>query len=299
MGDKKDRGLELEVSINDGACAIAKGISRVYPDIEIQYDVFHAIHEIGKEVNKAERMAYGLMKQEHNYSVRAQGKRPQEKTKVKLAEIKPKVENSIMFYDTLFILFAWFRELLGFSGYTLEETTLLIEFVLQEMETAAADSPSLLAECARIRKILPSLLSFIRRLTGSMEQRAQELGIPPEVFPLMYHQLRYSKKSRQYNELEYQIVMMLMNNYDNARLEFERLLVETKKASSLVENLNGRIRVYINIKRVIPTRFFVLLKVYFNTRCYRRSRLEERVGKSPLELLTGKPGITLFEALGF
>jgi hypothetical protein len=93
--------------------------------------------------------------------------------------------------------------------------------------------------------------------------------------------------------------LMLGERYSETRGEFECLLKRTKKASSLVENLNGRIRVFIEVKRIIPTDFFVLLKVYFNTRRIKRSRCNERKGKSPLELLTGSPQPEFLEALGY
>lgn len=132
-----------------------------------------------------------------------------------------------------------------------------------------------------------------------MEISALKLGIPVEAFRIMYRQLSFGTGTQQYQDMEYRLVMILMGKYDVARSEFQKLLNEIKKASSLVENLNGKIRNYINIKRVIPTRFFVLLKVFFNTRRYKRSRIDERVGKSPLELLTGKPQPEFLDALGY
>ena len=132
-----------------------------------------------------------------------------------------------------------------------------------------------------------------------MHDKAVSLNIQVDVFHTMYRQLAFGTQSQQYQDIEYQLVTMLMGKYDIVRNEFQNLLNETKKASSLVENLNGRIRTYINIKRVIPTRFFVLLKVYFNTCPYKRSRHKNRIGKSPLELLVGKPQPGFFEALGY
>lgn len=84
-----------------------------------------------------------------------------------------------------------------------------------------------------------------------------------------------------------------------ARREFNLILGRTKRASSLVENLNSRIRVYMNLKRIVPEKYFTLLKVYLNTRKYHRSRIPERVGKSPLELLTGKKYPEFLEVLGY
>jgi len=115
----------------------------------------------------------------------------------------------------------------------------------------------------------------------------------------MYRQLAYSVQSIEYFEIEYALWDMLKENYGMARELFAQQLKTVKKASSLVENLNGRIRKYMDVKRVVPTGFFVLLKVYFNTRRYKRSRCRERVGKSPLELLTGESHAGFLDLLGY
>ena len=81
---------------------------------------------------------------------------------------------------------------------------------------------------------------------------------------------------------------MLKEGYADGYLKVQEILEGVKRASSLVENLNGRLRPYMNLKRMVPEKFLTLLKVYFNTKRYRRSRKAERVGKSPLELLTGQ-----------
>ena len=71
----------------------------------------------------------------------------------------------------------------------------------------------------------------------------------------------------------------------------------TKRASSLIENLNSRIRVTMNAKRTVPANYFSLLQFYINTRKFHRSQKPERVGKSPVELMTGN-GMDFFESLG-
>ena len=299
MEDRKECGLELDTSINDGAAGLIAGVSKTYPEAEIQRDVFHGEYELGKEVSKVERKAYAGIKEEDDLRSRAAGKRPHQRTREKLEKAIPKAEEAIKAYDIINILYTWLKELFGFSGYSYEETVALVRFVLDEMEKAAADFPGLRKECEKIRKALPSLLSFINRLEKAMGQSAGELGIPFEAFQLMYRQLRFGITTQEYQDIEYQLVRMLMEKYNVARMEFQKLLRKIKKASSLVENLNGRIRDYIDIKRIIPTRFFVLLKVYFNTKRYKRSRCPERVGKSPLELLTGKPQPEFLEALGY
>jgi hypothetical protein len=254
---------------------------------------------MGKEISKLERKAYRLIKSEQALKDNLASKRPLEKNKEALQDIQPKVEDAIKQYDLIFILFTWLKELLSFSGYSKSETLDLAEWVLQEMDALSVNIPGLHGEITKVRKMLPSLLSFIGRLERGMEVLAKETGLPIEGFRLMYRQMSYRPGSRENNELLYKQVLVLGERYDEARKEFERLLNRTKKASSLVENLNGRIRVFIEVKRIIPCGFFVLLKVYFNTRPYKRSRCKERIGKSPLELLTGTQQPEFLEAVGY
>jgi hypothetical protein len=181
----------------------------------------------------------------------------------------------------------------------LNEAEALITFVLDEMEKVSEKFPGIKKEAEKIRNILPSLLSYISRLEKAFEICAESHGIPIEALRSMYRQLKYSEKSEEYYRIEYALWDMLKKDYSNARALFWQQLKTVKKASSLVENLNGRIRKYMDVKRVVPTDFFVLMKVYFNTKRYRRSRCPERVGKSPLELLTGEPHDDFFEVLGY
>jgi hypothetical protein len=299
LSDRKERGLELETSINDGGAGLMAGIPRVFPDVEIQADTFHAVYDMGREVSKLERKAYKLINGEYALEKNLESKKPRAKNKEALKEIQPKVTEAIKVYDLIYILYTWLKEMLSFSGYNMAETMLLTEWILDEMEELTSDNSSLHGECVKVRKLLPSLLSFIGRLERGIDDVSNKTGISAEAFHLMYHQLSYSPYSSENNEALSRQLNLLGERYTEARSEFESLLNTTKKASSLVENLNGRIRVFIEVKRVIPTRFFVLLKVYFNTRRYKRSRCKERIGKSPLELLTGRSQPQFLEALGY
>ncbi len=65
------------------------------------------------------------------------------------------------------------------------------------------------------------------------------------------------------------------------------------RASSMVENLNSRLR------RQLGTPYLGLLQFFLNHRTFLRSRCPERVGKSPAQLLTGKAHPHWLELLGF
>ena len=76
-------------------------------------------------------------------------------------------------------------------------------------------------------------------------------------------------------------------------------LKRTPRASSLVENLNCRLRNYFFLRRTLGNSYLGLLQYFLNHRCFMRSEVPEREGKSPKELLTGEPHPHWLELLGF
>jgi transposase InsO family protein len=71
------------------------------------------------------------------------------------------------------------------------------------------------------------------------------------------------------------------------------------RASSTVENLNSRLRNYFFLRRQLGPEYLSLLQFFLNHRRFLRSEHAGRVGKSPSELLTGKPHAHWLELLGY
>jgi CHAD domain-containing protein len=67
-----------------------------------------------------------------------------------------------------------------------------------------------------------------------------------------------------------------------------RIMARTPRSSSLVENLNSRLRNYFTLRRHLGSPYLNLLRFFLNHRRYMRSQLAERVGKSPRELMSGE-----------
>ncbi len=74
---------------------------------------------------------------------------------------------------------------------------------------------------------------------------------------------------------------------------------QTPRASSLVGNLNSRLRNYFFLRRQLGAPYLDLLRFFLNHRTFLRSRHPERVGKSPAELMTGQRPPHWLELLGF
>jgi hypothetical protein len=67
-----------------------------------------------------------------------------------------------------------------------------------------------------------------------------------------------------------------------------RAMAQTPRSSSLVENLNSRLRNYFTLRRHLGGPYMDLLQFFLNHRRFMRSRVAERTGKSPRELMTGQ-----------
>jgi hypothetical protein len=73
----------------------------------------------------------------------------------------------------------------------------------------------------------------------------------------------------------------------------------TVRASSVIENLNSRLRNYFFLRRQLGPDYLTLLQFFLNHRRFLRSERPERVGKSPAELLTGQSHPHWLEMLGY
>jgi len=67
-----------------------------------------------------------------------------------------------------------------------------------------------------------------------------------------------------------------------------RAMADTPRSSSLVENLNSRLRTYFTLRRHLGGSYLDLLRFFLNHRRFMRSRHAARQGKSPCELMTGQ-----------
>ena len=94
------------------------------------------------------------------------------------------------------------------------------------------------------------------------------------------------------------VVATLGSRYGVLREAVAELLGQVVRASSVIENLNSRLRSYFFLRRHLGADYLALLQFFLNHRRFVRSEHAERVGKSPAELLTGQSHPHWLELLG-
>jgi hypothetical protein len=91
----------------------------------------------------------------------------------------------------------------------------------------------------------------------------------------------------------------LRGRYHRVCADVQELSDRAMRASSQVENPNGRPRSYFFLRRQFGTDNRTLLQFFLKHRRYLRSEDPSRLGKSPADLLTGEPHAHWLELLGY
>jgi len=132
-----------------------------------------------------------------------------------------------------------------------------------------------------------------------LEEIAHGFDVPTELVRWVYELegIVRSEKRDPYRELN-------LREYLSAAFHpildaVQDVLAATIRASSIIENLNSRLRNYFFLRRHLNQHYLDLLRFFLNHRRFLRSEHPERAGKSPVEILTERAQPHWLEDLGF
>ena len=113
------------------------------------------------------------------------------------------------------------------------------------------------------------------------------------------HQLEANPNRPDYWQREADLHRRSHGRLHELRAAIESVRQRTVRASSVVENLNSRLRGYFFLRRQLGPEYLDGLRFFLNHRRFVRSDRPERTGHSPRELLTGQPHAHWLELLGY
>lgn len=296
----RDQGLSLNVSISDAGASLIKGVGDAFDGACFtQLDVFHSLRDLGDPISKLETRAYSLIEEMVRLEGVLNGPKPHQKTREKYALLSQEIDSILTLSDTLKTLKEMVRELLDFTGYSRRETESLLRWIVDEMKAAVMICKPL--KCISVHKLLHAIstfegrisksLSFIDYLMISFDNTAEQFGVNPEAVRLVYRIRNVIPFSQEYMFMHRRIQRLLHNStvsFDSLVQAVNSIVNASKKASSMIENVNSRLRTALNDSRGMSVYYLALLIMYLNTKDLRRSEIGERKGKSPYEMLTGE-----------
>jgi hypothetical protein len=301
-----DRGFAPKATVADFGSGLRAGHQEALPGCPCRGDVFHALHAIGPLVRYLENRAYEAidartkLERKQATAERRRGRKDQGLTS-KLSYARSAEAKAIALADEVALLAHWLRyDILSVAGPGYAIRRDLFDFVVAEL---CAREPACPHRIRPVRTMLENqgdnLLAFTVQLDRDLATLAQDwhisLATAREVLQVQclptWDPKRFSREAA--------LRETLRGRYHGVCADMRKLSDQVVRASSLVENLNSRLRSYFFLRRQLGKEYLTLLQFFLNHRRYLRSEDPNRIGKSPAELLTGEPHAHWLELLGY
>jgi hypothetical protein len=303
--DAIDQGFDPDYTIADGGSGLRAGQKAVMPETPCHGDVFHIQQQFGQVANGLARQAQGAT----TWRIKLEQKIAQAKLmnsmtqRLTIQQVKANRREAglVARAQDVKTLLQWFsHDVLALAGPSLSVRQELFDFIATELQQREGKSyPTI----RKLRKALHNQRDQLLAFAGVLDQKLTAIAIRSEL-PLqavrdvcLLH--RKHKTSNAYWEQWNHLHSQLSGKLYGLMAAVGEALKHTPRASSMVENLNSRLRNYFFLRRSLGGSYLSLLQYFLNHRRFIRSRVSERAGKSPKELLTGQPHPHWLELLGF
>lgn len=305
MLELQDRGFHPEATIADAGSGLRAGQALAMPDVPCRGDVFHALQIVRPLVTFLENRAYEALAARNDLERRKdrrrwRGQRTHD-LDCQIGRARRTEDQAIALAEDMAALFDWLRyDILSLAGPDCATRCELYDFVVAELRARETLCPHRIGPVVRaLSNQRDQLLAFAGRLDQAVAALAVEFQLPAatvrEVFNVevldVDHPLRWSRDAA--------FRKRLGGRYFAVRAAVAELAEHTVRASSVIENLNSRLRNYFFLRRHLGPDYLALLQFFLNHRRFLRSQRAERVGKSPAELLTGQSHPHWLEMLGY
>jgi hypothetical protein len=301
----QEQGFAPQATIADAGQGLRAGQALAMPGVPCRGDVFHALKDGQALVTFLENRAYAAIGVVGDLGrkkarLRWRGQRIQS-VALKLARAEREESKSVALADDAATLLEWLRkDVLALAGPDHRVRRELFDFVVAELRLREPLCPHRIGPLARaLSHQRDDLLAFATQLDVDLAALAAEFQSPVETVRALLHVQVLDAVDAARWPREHLLRSELGNRFFPLREAVDELAGQTVRASSLVENLNSRLRNYFFLRRQLGPDYLALLQFFLNHRRFPRSQRSERVGKSPAELLRGAPHPHWLEMLGY
>jgi hypothetical protein len=305
-----DQGFNPDATVADAGSGLRAGQALALPEVPCRGDLFHLLRDLEQVVGYLENRAYGAIedterRRRQRDSAQRQDGRGRAKSVPSAAQLLRRAratsDAAVALSDEVALLIGWLRhDVLAVTGPCYADRCVLYDFVVAELKVRASRCPHRLGPvCRQLENQRDDLLAFARVLDAELEHLGQEFQVPAEWLRRLLGVLaRDERDPRRWTE-ETALRARLRGRFYDVQAAVAALAAGTVRASSLVENLNSRLRSYFFLRRHPGADYLALLQFVLNHRRLERSDRPERVGKTPAELLTGQSHPHWLEMLGY
>ena len=301
----QDQGFQPEATVADAGKGIRAGQALAMPEVPCRGDVFHALQTVQSLATFLENRAYAAIGatadlQRKKARLEWRGRRTQS-VAVKLGYANREEARAVALADDVATLLQWLREdVLSLAGPDHATRRELFDFIVAELRSREPLCPHRIGPVVRaLANQRDDLLAFAAQLDRDLAVLAAEFQVAVETARAVLNVELLAPDDPSRWRREAALRSQLGSRYYPLSVAVAEVARQTVRASSLVENLNSRLRNYFFLRRHLGPDYLALLQFFLNHRRFLRSERPERVGKSPAELLNGSPHPHWLEMLGY
>jgi hypothetical protein len=299
------RGFAPQAIIGDGGTGLQAGQALALPTVPRRGDVFHVLHEVTPLVTFLENRAYqaltacAKLERQQARGERRRGRRDSGVSQ-KLRHARPAAVAAVALADDVATLVGWLRrDVLALAGPCHAERAALYDFIVAELRARSPQCPHRLnPACTYLANQRGAVLAFAEQLDADLGAVAADFQVPPAVVRALLRVQALDVGDARRWPPEAALRQQLGGRFYELSGAVAAVAGRTVRASSVVENLNSRLRNYFFLRRHLGPDYLHLLQFFLNHRRFLRSEHPERVDHSPTELLTGQPHAHWLELLG-
>jgi hypothetical protein len=267
-------------------------------------DVFHIEAELTKLADCLERRAAACAVFRQKIEIKSQKARNSaydaRHLGFKLAAARKAHTEAVLLATDVRILTNWMHDdILSLAGPNLLQRKQLYDFVVEELDKRKGLHCGIESVSTTLANHRDNLLAFAAVLEDKFAAIAQEFAVPAFWVQQVSQLQGLNNNTCAYWQRRGLLVSKLRDKFIPVEEAVKEAFDATPRASSIVENLNSRLRNYFFLRHHIGDDYLDLLRFFLNHRRFERSRRDERVGKSPAQLLTGNSHPHWLEMLGF
>jgi hypothetical protein len=302
--DAHAQGFDPDHTIADAGQGLRAGQKAALSDTPCHGDVFHIQKQCETLANVLAHVAMGAASRRKALDVKmdlAKANSRGNTLSTPLALARQTEKQTWQLARDVKTLVHWLsHDILALAGPVLSERRALFDFIVAELRRREhLDPPRIRPVRTALEKQRDDLLAFAGVLDERLAGVAQRYDAPLHLVRDVCLLQRKSPSSTAYWQRWNFLHNKLAGKFQRVVDAVVDVMQHIPRASSLVENLNSRLRNYFFLRRQLGAPYLNLLQFFLNHRRFLRSRRPQRVGKSPKELMTEQSHPHWLELLGF
>src|SRR5205823_931995 len=261
-----ERGFHPDATIADFAGGLRSGQAAALPDVPCRGDVFHALQTATPLVGYLEQRAYeAIATRSRLESRQAHTEHHQGRKDASLAGqlryARAAEASALALADEVALLIGWLHhDVLAVPGPDYASRCALYDWIVAELRRR---EPQCSHRIRPVRSLLEkqrdAVLAFAKELDQALQLVAEEFMVPGAMIEEVRQVLSLASHRPERWQREQRLWARWGSRYGVVRAAVEELLGRVVRASSVIENLNSRLRSYFFLRRHLGEDYLTLL----------------------------------------